>query len=70
MPPSPGEHFNSEVTSYIGRPSVGNPHAVHFMGLTPEARYRLMAETVAAAGLEPAAPSPALDGWPVVAATG
>ncbi len=64
----PGEDFNSDVSSYAGRPAVGNPHAVHFMGLTPEARYRVMAETVAAAGLDRASPTPAPEGWPVVAA--
>jgi hypothetical protein len=62
----PGEHFNSDVSSYAGRPSVGDPHAVHFMGMKPEARYRVMAETVVAAGLGSASPPP--DGWPVVAA--
>jgi len=40
---SPGEVFNGDVSSYLGRPSVAAPHALHFMGLTPEARYRHMA---------------------------
>ena len=39
----PDESYNSASTSYEGRPSVDRPHAVHFMGLTPDARYRHMA---------------------------
>jgi hypothetical protein len=42
-PRSPEESFNSDVASYDGRPAVERPHAVHFMGLTPDARYRHMA---------------------------
>lgn len=38
--------FNSDAASYVGRPAVAAPHAVHFMGLTPEARYRHMAEAL------------------------
>lgn len=36
------DSFNSDVASYDGRPAVAQPHAVHFMGLTPDARYRHM----------------------------
>jgi len=43
------EVYNSDVASYVGRPSVAAPHALHFMGLTPAARYRHMAATVHAA---------------------
>lgn len=38
--------YNSSAESYRGRPMVTEPHAVHFMGMTPEARYRCMAEVV------------------------
>ena len=34
--------FNSPVASYRDRPTVPAPHALHFMGLTPEARFRHM----------------------------
>jgi hypothetical protein len=37
------ELFNGSAKSYEGRPSVNAPHAVHFMGMTPAARYRQMA---------------------------
>jgi len=42
--------YNSSAASYQGRPVVSDPHALHFMGMTPSARYRHMAETV---GLTP-----------------
>lgn len=35
--------FNSSAASYEGRPTVPAPHALHFMGMTPRARYRHMA---------------------------
>lgn len=38
------ECFNSAAGSYADRPRVLDPHALHFMGMTPEARYRSMAE--------------------------
>jgi len=34
--------FNSAATSYDDRPAVRAPHALHFMGMTPAARYRHM----------------------------
>lgn len=34
--------FNSPAASYSDRPTVPDPHVVHFMGLTPVARYRHM----------------------------
>jgi len=34
--------FNSCARSYAGRPQVAHPHALHFMGMTPAARYRHM----------------------------
>ena len=52
-PRSPTDSYNSDPASYADRPTVSRPHAVHFMGLTPEARYRYMA----AAALEDAARS-------------
>jgi hypothetical protein len=45
------ECFNSAVDSYADRPQVLDPHALHFMGMTPEARYRAMAQV---AGRAPA----------------
>ena len=38
--------FNSTAASYEGRPVVGAPHALHFMGMTPAARFRAMAAEV------------------------
>lgn len=35
--------FNSAAASYADRPRVPEPHALHFMGMTPAARYRAMA---------------------------
>jgi hypothetical protein len=35
--------FNSAAGSYADRPRVPDPHALHFMGMTPAARYRAMA---------------------------
>jgi hypothetical protein len=35
--------FNSDAGSYAERPCVPHPHALHFMGMTPVARYRAMA---------------------------
>jgi hypothetical protein len=37
--------FNSSASSYADRPRVADPHALHFMGLSPSARYRAMAST-------------------------
>ena len=42
--------FNSTADSYIDRPTVAAPHAVHFMGLTPHARYRHMQAALRLAG--------------------
>lgn len=36
--------FNSAAGSYADRPQVHDPHALHFMGMTPDARYRAMAQ--------------------------
>lgn len=41
---SDDEVFNSSAASYADRPCVASPHALHFMGMTPAARYRHMAE--------------------------
>lgn len=41
-----GESFNSDVNSYADRPTVASPHALHFMGMTAEARYRQMNATL------------------------
>ena len=41
--------FNSSADSYADRPRVTAPHALHFMGMTPAARYRHMAASVSRA---------------------
>ena len=43
--------YNGTVESYVGRPTVANPFAIHFMGMTPDARRRHM--TRVAASLPP-----------------
>lgn len=40
------EAYNSTAGSYGDRPVVAEPHALHFMGLTPIARYAHMAAAV------------------------
>ena len=50
--------FNSTASSYADRPRVPHPHALHFMGLSPAARYRAMASMAGSAILRP---SPAMD---------
>lgn len=64
------ESFNSSGASYADRPVVAAPHALHFMGMTPVARYRAMAAAVttgtAGAAAPPAAGAPPLT--PVVVA--
>ncbi|HEX7189565.1 MAG TPA: hypothetical protein VF423_15200 [Actinomycetes bacterium] len=39
--------FNSSAVSYADRPTVDAPHALHFMGLTPQARHRHMSALTA-----------------------
>jgi galactosyl transferase GMA12/MNN10 family len=39
-----GELYNGSADSYADRPSVARPHALHFMGMTPAARYQRMGE--------------------------
>lgn len=36
------ELYIGAADSYTDRPGVGHPHALHFMGVTPTARYRRM----------------------------
>jgi hypothetical protein len=38
--------YNGDASSYIGRPSVPEPHALHFMGMLPAGRYRQMQRTL------------------------
>jgi hypothetical protein len=38
--------YNSAADSYAERPRVPHPHALHFMGLSPTARYEAMARYV------------------------
>lgn len=40
--------FNSAAESYATRPCVPRPHALHFMGMKPTARYEQMAAAVRA----------------------
>ncbi len=42
--------YNGCAASYQGRPVVPDPCALHFMGMTPSARYRHMAEVLQADG--------------------
>jgi hypothetical protein len=42
--------FNSSAESYLDRPTVPAPRAVHFMGLTPRARHRHMRNAIRLAG--------------------
>lgn len=46
----PEDCFNSSADSYAERPRVPSPHALHFMGMSPEARYTAMS---AVAGVQP-----------------
>lgn len=43
--------FNSDAASYADRPQVRDPHALHFMGMSPGARYRAMASVAGAANV-------------------
>lgn len=45
------ESFNSSAASYPDRPTVPAPYALHFMGMTPAARYRHMAAAARALSL-------------------
>ncbi len=46
--------FNSAADSYADRPRVDRPHALHFMGMSPAARYRAMAAVAGTAAPDPA----------------
>ena len=48
------ECFNSGAGSYADRPQVLDPHALHFMGMTPEARYQAMEEVACHTSRPPA----------------
>jgi len=39
--------YNGQAASYIGRPTVRRPHAIHFMGMSPAARHMHMAKVAA-----------------------
>jgi hypothetical protein len=43
--------FNSGAESYRDRPRVSDPHALHFMGMAPAARYRAMSAVSSAEGV-------------------
>lgn len=58
--------FNSAVDSYADRPQVRDPHALHFMGMSPAARYAAMAQVVGSADL----PSSAARGTALSAVSG
>ena len=51
---SDDERFNSAADSYADRPRVCDPCALHFMGMTPAARYRHMAAAARGVVEEPA----------------
>lgn len=40
---TPENCYNSEPQSYLTRPTVPDPHVIHFMGMTPTARHAHMA---------------------------
>lgn len=42
-PRQPDDCFNSAADSYADRPTTARPHALHFMGMNPWARYEAMA---------------------------
>jgi hypothetical protein len=48
--------FNSGADSYADRPRVVDPHALHFMGMSPVARYRAMARVAGSSPSEAALP--------------
>jgi galactosyl transferase GMA12/MNN10 family len=39
------DQYNGTAASYVGRPNVADPQALHFMGMLPGARYQHMART-------------------------
>jgi galactosyl transferase GMA12/MNN10 family len=39
--------YNGSASSYIDRPQVAHPYALHFMGMTPQARHRHMSSVAA-----------------------
>jgi len=45
-PRNDSDSYNSAADSYADRPVVPAPHALHFMGLTPQARYIAMKAAV------------------------
>jgi hypothetical protein len=51
------DSFNSTADSYADRPSVAQPHALHFMGLIPDARYRRRSEALQELSNDPLKPS-------------
>jgi len=52
--------YNGAAESYVGRPTVARPFAIHFMGMTPAARRRHMATCLTLHG----PPSPSRPPWP------
>jgi hypothetical protein len=59
--------YDGQAASYVGRPTVPTPHAIHFMGMFPAARHAHMARV--AATLHSASPdNPATGGPASVAA--
>jgi len=54
--------YNSSARSYADRPVVSHPHALHFMGLSPAARYRHMAAVAKTLPLLDPAPATARAG--------
>jgi hypothetical protein len=52
------EIYNGSTGSYVDRPVVAHPHALHFMGMTPSARQRHMSTVLESLGLGPAPGQP------------
>lgn len=50
----PEDCFNSSAGSYADRPQVADPHALHFMGMSPAARYTAMAAVAVSRPVVPA----------------
>jgi hypothetical protein len=49
--------FSSSAQSYADRPVVSHPHALHFMGMAPAARYRHMAAVAKTLSVSDIAPA-------------
>jgi hypothetical protein len=55
--------YNGAADSYTDRPAVAHPHALHFMGMTPSARYRHM-QAIVGKHIQPVADETTVDAGP------